>query len=115
MTCSTSSKRKRRGHLQARGYWREGTRVKPRVSVCAAVAVAAREHGRGADLGLIVTQFEDTIAQVAVLAALMPIIAARAATRASRRRRSWVRALALDEIDLGDLMRVLGKEIAPGV
>jgi magnesium transporter len=63
---------------------------------------------------LIVTQFEDTIAQVAVLAALMPVIAGQGGNASIQTATIVVRALALDEIDLGDLVRVLGKEVALG-
>ena len=62
----------------------------------------------------IVTRFEDTIAQVAVLAALMPIIAGQGGNASIQTATIVVRGLALDEIDVGDLARVLGKEIALG-
>jgi magnesium transporter len=63
---------------------------------------------------LIVTQFEDTIAKVAVLAALMPVIAGQGGNASIQTATIVVRALALDEIDVGDLARVLGKEILLG-
>lgn len=62
----------------------------------------------------IVTRFEDTIAKVAVLAALMPIIAGQGGNASIQTATIVVRGLALDEIDVGDLARVLGKEVALG-
>lgn len=62
----------------------------------------------------IVTQFEDTIAKVAVLAALMPIIAGQGGNASIQTATIVVRGLALDEIDVGDLARVLGKEVMLG-
>jgi magnesium transporter len=62
----------------------------------------------------IVTQFEDTIAKVAVLAALMPIIAGQGGNASIQTATIVVRGLALDEIDFSDLMRVLTKEVLLG-
>jgi len=63
---------------------------------------------------LVVTQFEDTIAKVAVLAALMPVIAGQGGNASIQTATIIVRGLALDEIDLSDLVRVLTKEILLG-
>jgi magnesium transporter len=62
----------------------------------------------------IVTRFEDTIAKVAVLAALMPIIAGQGGNASIQTATIVVRGLALDEIDIGDLMRLLAKEVTLG-
>ena len=62
----------------------------------------------------IVTQFEDTIAKVAVLAALMPIIAGQGGNASIQTATIVVRGLALDEIDFGDLVRLLSKEVSLG-
>lgn len=63
---------------------------------------------------LIVTRFEDTIAKVAVLAALMPIIAGQGGNASIQTATIVVRGLALDEIDMGDLFAVLMKELMLG-
>jgi magnesium transporter len=60
---------------------------------------------------VIVSQFEHTIAQVAALAVFMPIIAGQGGNAGVQTSTIIVRGLALDEIDLGDLARVLSKEI----
>lgn len=62
----------------------------------------------------IVTQFEDTIAKVAVLAALMPIIAGQGGNASIQTATIVVRGLALDEIDFADLIHLLTKEVALG-
>jgi magnesium transporter len=63
----------------------------------------------------IVTRFEDTIAQVAVLAAFMPIIAGQGGNASIQTATIVVRGLALDEVDLSDLGRLLSKELAVSV
>ncbi|MBI5288599.1 MAG: magnesium transporter [Chloroflexi bacterium] len=63
---------------------------------------------------LIVTRFENTISKVAVLAALMPIIAGQGGNASIQTATIVVRGLALDEIDVGDLVRVLLKELMLG-
>jgi magnesium transporter len=68
----------------------------------------------GLGSAFIVTQFEETIAKVAVLAALMPIIAGQGGNASIQTATIVVRGLALDEIDVSDLARVLWKEIALG-
>ncbi len=62
----------------------------------------------------IVTQFEDTIAKVAVLAALMPIIAGQGGNASIQTATIVVRGLALDELDMSDLIRLLTKEVSLG-
>jgi magnesium transporter len=68
----------------------------------------------GLGSAFIVTRFEDTIAKVAVLAALMPVIAGQGGNASIQTATIVVRGLALDEIDVGDLARVLAKELALG-
>jgi magnesium transporter len=59
----------------------------------------------------IVSQFEGTIAQVASLAVFMPIIAGQGGNAGVQTSTIIVRGLALDEIDLSDLVPVLAKEM----
>ncbi len=62
----------------------------------------------------IVSRFEDTIAQVAALAVLMPVIAGQGGNAGVQTATIVVRGLALDDLRLSDLARVLTKEIALG-
>jgi magnesium transporter len=62
----------------------------------------------------IVSLFEDTIAKVAALAAIMPIVAGQGGNAGVQTSTIVVRGLALDEIDVSDLLRVLRKEILLG-
>lgn len=62
----------------------------------------------------VVSLFEETIAQVAALAAIMPIIAGQGGNSGIQTSTIVVRGLALDEIDVSDLLNVLRKEIALG-
>ena len=62
----------------------------------------------------VVSRFEDTIAKVAALAALMPVIAGQGGNAGVQTATIVVRGLALDELRVGDLTRVLMKEIALG-
>jgi magnesium transporter len=62
----------------------------------------------------VVSRFEDTISKVAALAALMPVIAGQGGNAGIQTATIVVRGLALDEIDVGDIFRVLGKEVALG-
>ncbi len=62
----------------------------------------------------VVSLFEETIAQVAALAAIMPIIAGQGGNSGIQTSTIIVRGLALDEIDVSDLLNVLRKEIALG-
>jgi magnesium transporter len=63
----------------------------------------------------IISQFEDTIARVAAIAAFMPVIAGQGGNAGVQTSTIIVRGLALDEIALGDLFQVLVKELALGV
>jgi magnesium transporter len=63
----------------------------------------------------VVSRFEDTISEVAALAAFMPIIAGQGGNAGIQTSTIVLRGLALAEIDLGDLARVLRKEIALGL
>ncbi|MEX2246644.1 MAG: magnesium transporter [Dehalococcoidia bacterium] len=63
----------------------------------------------------IVSRFEDTIARVAALAVFMPIIAGQGGNAGIQTSTIVVRGLALDEIDLSDLFRVLAKEMGLGI
>lgn len=63
----------------------------------------------------VVSLFEHTIAQVAALAAIMPIVAGQGGNAGVQTATIVVRGLALEEIDTGDILRVLWKEIQLGV
>jgi magnesium transporter len=63
----------------------------------------------------VVSRFEDTIAKVAALAVFMPVIAGQGGNAGVQTSTIIVRALALEEITIGDLLRVLIKEIELGV
>jgi magnesium transporter len=63
----------------------------------------------------VVSLFEETIAQVAALAAIMPIIAGQGGNSGIQTSTIIVRGLALDEIDISDLLAVLRKEIGLGL
>src|SRR3990172_1695480 len=73
------------------------------VNMCAALASA-----------FVVSRFEHTITKVAALAALMPVIAGQGGNAGVQTATIIVRGIALDEIDLSDIFRVLGKELALG-
>lgn len=73
------------------------------VNMCVALASA-----------FVVSRFEDTIAKVAALAALMPVIAGQGGNAGVQTATIVVRGLALDELHVDDLARVLAKEIALG-
>lgn len=62
----------------------------------------------------VVSRFEDTIAKVAALAALMPVIAGQGGNAGVQTATIVVRGIALDELNVSDLLRVLTKEIALG-
>ena len=62
----------------------------------------------------IVSRFEDTIAKVAALAVLMPVIAGQGGNAGVQTATIVVRGLALDDLRLSDLARILTKEIALG-
>ena len=63
----------------------------------------------------VVSRFEDTIAKVAALAVFMPVIAGQGGNAGVQTSTIIVRALALEEITIADLLRVLIKEIELGV
>lgn len=63
----------------------------------------------------VVALFEGTIAQVAILAALMPIVAAQGGNAGNQSMTIVVRSLALGEIELSDAWRVLRHELGIGV
>jgi magnesium transporter len=62
----------------------------------------------------VVSFFESTIAEVAALAAIMPIIAGQGGNSGIQTSTLVVRGLALDEIDRSDLARVMWKEVQLG-
>jgi magnesium transporter len=62
----------------------------------------------------VVSLFEDTIGKVAALAAIMPIVAGQGGNAGVQTATIVVRGLALEEIDLSDLVDVLWKEILLG-
>jgi magnesium transporter len=63
----------------------------------------------------VISQFESTIARVATVAAIMPVIAGQGGNAGIQTSTIIVRGLGLDEISLTDVGRVLRKEIALGV
>jgi|CXWL01.1.fsa_nt_gi magnesium transporter len=63
---------------------------------------------------VVVSRFANTIAQVAALAALMPVIAGQGGNAGIQTSTIIVRGLALDQLHLKDLFRVLSKEMALG-
>ena len=62
----------------------------------------------------VVSRFANTIAQVAALAALMPVIAGQGGNAGVQTSTIIVRALALEQVHLNDLFRLLSKELALG-
>ena len=74
------------------------------VNMCVALASA-----------FVVSQFESTIAKVATVAAIMPVIAGQGGNAGIQTSTIIVRGLGLDEISLSDVGRVLRKEVALGV
>jgi magnesium transporter len=73
------------------------------VNMCVALAAS-----------FVVSLFEETIGKVAALAAIMPIVAGQGGNAGVQTATIVVRGLALDEIDVSDLLRVLWKEILLG-
>lgn len=63
----------------------------------------------------VVSRFEHAIAQVAALAVFMPVIAGQGGNAGVQTSTIVVRALALEEITISDLFRVLVKELELGV
>lgn len=64
---------------------------------------------------MIVAQFESTIAQVAVLAAIMPIVAGLGGSAGSQTLSVVIRSLAMGELHLRDSMPVIRKQIVVGL
>jgi magnesium transporter len=63
----------------------------------------------------VVSQFENVIAQAAVLAAFMPIVAGQGGNAGTQTMTIAVRSLALGEIELGDTLRALWHEFRVGI
>jgi magnesium transporter len=63
----------------------------------------------------VVSRFEHTIAEVAALAVFMPVIAGQGGNAGVQTSTIVVRALALEEITIADLFRVLFKEMQLGI
>ncbi len=63
----------------------------------------------------VVSQFENVIAQAAVLAAFMPIVAGQGGNAGTQTMTITVRSLALGEIELGDTLRALWHEFRMGI
>jgi magnesium transporter len=63
----------------------------------------------------IISRFEHTISEVAAVAAIMPIIAGQGGNAGIQTSTIVVRGLALDEIDVSDVLAVLSKEIGLGM
>ena len=63
----------------------------------------------------IISRFEHTISEVAAVAAIMPIIAGQGGNAGIQTSTIVVRGLALDEIDVSDVVAVLSKEIGLGM
>lgn len=63
----------------------------------------------------VVAQFAGTIAAVAILAALMPVVAAQGGNAGNQSMTIVVRSLALGQIDLRDFWRVLRHELSVGL
>ncbi len=64
---------------------------------------------------LVVAPFADTISAVAILAAFMPVIAGHGGNTGTQVTTLVVRGLALGEVSLGDLWRIVRKELAFGL
>jgi len=60
--------------------------------------------------GMIVQSFEDMLVQFAILVAFMPMLAAAGGNTGSQSASLIVRALALDEVEPGDIFKILLKE-----
>ncbi len=63
----------------------------------------------------LVAQFDNTIAQVAILAAAMPVIAGLGGSAGSQTLSVTIRALAMEEIDLKESMSILRKQLGVGL
>ena len=65
--------------------------------------------------GLIITAFEDALAAQVALTAFIPMLMGTGGNSGSQSSVTVIRALSLDEMDLGDLWRVIWKEIRTSV
>ena len=65
--------------------------------------------------GLIITAFEDALASVVALTAFIPMLMGTGGNSGSQSSVTVIRALSLDEMDLGDIWRVIWKEIRTSV
>ena len=65
--------------------------------------------------GLIITAFEDALAAQVALTAFIPMLMGTGGNSGSQSSVTVIRALSLDEMDLGDIWRVLWKEIRTSV
>ncbi len=65
--------------------------------------------------GLIITSFEDALKTVGVLTAFIPMLMGTGGNSGSQSSVTVIRALSLDEMDLGDIWRVIWKEIRTSV
>jgi magnesium transporter len=63
----------------------------------------------------VVSLFENTIAQAAILAAFMPVVAGQGGNAGTQTLTIVVRSLALGELDMGDLFKALWHEIKVGI
>ena len=61
--------------------------------------------------GLIITAFEDALASVVALTAFIPMLMGTGGNSGSQSSVTVIRALSLDEMDLGDIWRVIWKDI----
>ena len=65
--------------------------------------------------GLIITSFEDALASVVALTAFIPMLMGTGGNSGSQSSVTVIRALSLNEMDLGDVWRVIWKEIRTSV
>ncbi|SDM18383.1 magnesium transporter [Halarsenatibacter silvermanii] len=63
----------------------------------------------------VISSFEDTIAQIAILAAFLPMITDMGGNVGIQALSVSIRSIALGEVQLGDFVRVLRKEVAIGI
>lgn len=88
------------------GVWSSVTKRAPWLIVNLATAFVS---------SMIVSQFESTIAKMAVLAAIMPIVAGLGGSAGSQTLSVVIRSLAMGELHLRDSMPVIRKQIAVGI
>jgi magnesium transporter len=68
----------------------------------------------GAYTASIIDHFESTLSQVIALSFFIPLIIGTGGSAGSQTVTTLVRALAIGEVDFGDMLRVLGRELAVG-